>query len=61
MIYQLVINNMQLHECENNGHDRNCSGEVKEYKNPYGKFILCESCADIPIEDLLKMLQDKNR
>jgi hypothetical protein len=52
---------MQLHECENNGHDRNCSGEVKEYKNPYGKFILCESCADIPIEDLLKMLQDKNR
>ena len=39
---------MEDKHCENCG----SKNEIKEYKNPYGTFYLCNKCAEIPVKQL---------
>jgi len=41
-----------------------CGKEGKEYRLPYGNFILCEKCADIPMGELIpgvKEIEEKKK
>jgi len=52
------MENYKLHQCEGQGKVH--SGIVRKYKNPQGIFILCESCADLPIIELVEFTKNKN-